>query len=206
MTENRVTTLTLGDSYTIGTGAPPADRWPAQLTRALREEGFSLAEPVYVAKNGWTSADLLHALKDEPLAGPFDTVTLLIGVNDQYDGVPPETYRHQLGNLLEKSIQLAGGEPGRVLCLSIPDWSVTPFAADRDREEIRREIEHFNRIFWEQVQSRGTAYVNLTPLSRQAGENGALLVEDGLHPSGCMYALWVEAILPAAREIFDEHR
>ncbi|MDW8478585.1 MAG: GDSL-type esterase/lipase family protein [Xanthomonadales bacterium] len=191
--------LALGDSYTIGEGVAAEERWPSQLERAFAGEGLALAVEV-LATTGWTTDELAAAMARRGLEGPYELVTLGIGVNDQYRGRPPEAFRAGLAALLGRAIELAGGRAERVLVLSIPDWGVTPFAAasGRDPARIAAEIDAFNAIARAEAEARGAAFVELTALSRELGAGA--LAADGLHPSAAQYALWVERrILPAVR-------
>jgi lysophospholipase L1-like esterase len=119
-------------------------------------------------------------------------------VNNQYRGHEAEAYRTQFGALLARAIGFAGQRPGRVLVLSIPDWSVTPFAAGRDRAAIAVAIERFNAINRAETARLGAHYVDITPISRQAAEDVSLITVDGLHPSGKMYAEWARQALLVA--------
>jgi len=192
--------LALGDSYTIGESVTPAERWPLQLAARLRAEGLPLDDPQIVATTGWTTDELWAGIDRAAPRGPFDLVSLLIGVNDQYRRREASEYAAQFAVLLERAIELAGGLPGRVLVLSIPDWGVTPFAQGRDRAGIRRAIDQFNTLNRQAAQRAGAHYVDVTPLSRQAAIDPALIAADGLHPSGKMYAEWARLALPVARE------
>jgi lysophospholipase L1-like esterase len=191
--------LSLGDSYTIGESVAPADRWPAQLAGMLREEGNDLGEPRIIGQTGWTTDELDAAITSANPRGPFRLVTLLVGVNNQYRGRSAEEYRGEFRGLLQRAIGFAGGRANRVIVLSIPDWGVTPFAAGRDRKQIAREIDHFNRINREETDRAGARYVDITPVSRQAATERELTADDGLHPSGLMYREWARLVLPAAR-------
>ncbi|PFG75276.1 SGNH/GDSL hydrolase family protein [Tepidiforma thermophila] len=194
--------LALGDSYTIGEAVDPAERWPAQLARRLRSAGFDLADPVIIATTGWTTAELAAALDAASPAGPFDLVTLLIGVNDQYRGLPcDESYRARLDALILRAVASAAGDPSRVVVLSIPDWGVTPFANGRDRARIAAEIDAFNEVNRAAAAGAGARWLDVTPVSREAARDPGLLAGDGLHPSAAMYARWVELLLPHARAI-----
>jgi len=196
MTEDSLTFLALGDSYTIGESVDPALGWPVQLAAALREQGVPMRDPLVVARTGWTTDELAAAMDTAALGGPHDLVTLLIGVNNQYRGRGVGEYRSQFLDLLGRAVTLAGGEAGRVLVLSIPDWGATPFAEGRDRGRIAREIDAFNEVNREEAERAAAAYVDVTPISRDATETSSLVAGDGLHPSGEMYARWVGAALP----------
>jgi lysophospholipase L1-like esterase len=194
--------VALGDSYTIGEGVSASERWPAQLAAALRRRGVPIAEPVIVASTGWTTSDLLTALDSisSPLPRSFDLVSLLIGVNDQYRGLGVHVFRDGFEKLLSRALEYAGGEARHVIVVSIPDWGVTPFAAADPRGSIAigGEINQFNAIVRDAARQAETAFVDVTPLSRQAATDRALLAPDGLHPSGAMYASWVELLEPVA--------
>ena len=187
--------LALGDSYTIGESVAPADRWPNGLARALR-----IPEPQIIAKTGWTTDELSAAIDAADPKGPFDLVTLLIGVNNQYRGRSADEYRQQFDALLRRAIGFAGGISRRVVVVSIPDWGVTPYAAGRDRAAIASEIERFNTIGRQETARAGARWVDITPISRRAASEPALIAADGLHPSAAMYGEWVKLIAPVAAE------
>ncbi|MET1024394.1 MAG: SGNH/GDSL hydrolase family protein [Pseudoxanthomonas sp.] len=193
--------LALGDSYTIGEGVPAQDRWPMQLARALRAEGIGLDDPRIIATTGWTTDELQAAIDQAAPTPGFDLVSLLIGVNDQYRGRPLDQYLQQFQALLTRAIGLAGERAQRVIVLSIPDWSVTPFAAGtgRDLGQIAQQIDAFNQDARIACRRRGVAFVDITPVSRHDGDAADMLVADGLHPSAAMYAKWAALASHAAR-------
>jgi lysophospholipase L1-like esterase len=193
--------LALGDSYTIGEGVEPDERWPAQLARRLQSRGIAIDEPMIVAQTGWTTDELGAAMDAARFDPPYALVTLLIGVNNQYRGRSADDYRQEFATLLARAIELGGGRANRVVVVSIPDWGVTGFAREqtRDAAQIAREIDAFNAAATGIVRSRGAAFVDITGRSREAGDDAAMLVGDRLHPSVAQYALWTQAILhPAA--------
>lgn len=196
-------TLALGDSYTIGEGVDEDGRWPTQLARRLRDGGIDVAPPRVIATTGWTTDELAAAIAAEQPLGTFDFVTLGIGVNDQYRGRSVAEYRAQLEPLLHTAVQLAGGRAERMLMLSIPDWGVTRFARaeGRDAGTVAAEIDAFNDAARAMCESGRIAFVDITPVSRDGGDDDAMLVHDGLHPSAAMYARWVEAALPVAHRL-----
>lgn len=182
--------LALGDSYTIGESVAEADRYPVQLAHALK-----MSEPQIIAKTGWTTDELNAAIDKADPHGPYDLVTLLIGVNNQYRGRSADEYRTQFAALLQRAIGFAGGKTRNVVVISIPDWGVTPFAKDRDRAKIGREIDQFNAINREETLRAGARYVDITPESRKAATDATLVAGDGLHPSGKMYSEWTQSIV-----------
>jgi lysophospholipase L1-like esterase len=162
-----------------------------------------LDDPTIIAHTGWTTGDLLAILDEITPHGLFDLVTLLIGVNNQYQGKKIESYRDEFGILLKTSISFACGDPARVVVLSIPDWGVTPFAQGRDRAQIRTDIEQFNIVNREVSLAAGVHYVDISPISRQVRDDPALLAPDGLHFSGKMYTSWVNLLQPVVNNILN---
>jgi lysophospholipase L1-like esterase len=197
--------LALGDSYTIGESVAVTDRWPVQLARQLRKGGIDVADPQIIAKTGWTTDELSIAIDAAKPNGPYALVTLLIGVNNQYRGRDAEQYRKEFAALLERAIAFAGGNPKRVVVVSIPDWGVTPYATGRDRAKIAAEIDHFNAINAEETKRAGARYADVTPASRRVATDTTLVAPDGLHPSAAMYAQWVTVILPQAEAALKGH-
>ena len=199
--------LALGDSYTIGEGVAPSARWPVQLAAALRSRGLSIDEPVIIARTGWTTAELLSAVdaSANDAGRTFDLVSLLVGVNDQYRMLELNTFQIAFDRLVSRAIACAGQRAGRVLLVSIPDWSVTPFARSywRTAREIAAEIDLFNDSVRARALSCGARFVDITPTSRRAASEPELLASDGLHPSALMYADWVRLLVPLAVEILS---
>ena len=190
--------LALGDSYTIGEGVAEAERWPVQLAALLRGRGVPVGDPEIIARTGWTTDELSAAIDAADPHGPYALVSLLIGVNNQYRGRDAEQYRGELADLLRRAVGYAGGDASRVVVLSIPDWSPTPFAGDRDRPRIAYEIDAYNAVNREESARVGARYVDVTAQSRAAGADPAFLADDGLHPSGRSYTEWAALALPAA--------
>jgi lysophospholipase L1-like esterase len=195
--------LALGDSYTIGEAVDEAGRWPMQLARLLRMEGVLVGDPRIIATTGWTTDELDAAITAAEPLGEHDFVTLLIGVNNQYRGRDVEEYRTQFAALLWRAIGFARNRPGRVLVLSIPDWGVTPFAAQsgRDARQIARELDAYNAAAREVCAQRGVAFVDITAVSRARGAEPAMLAGDGLHPSAAMYTEWTRLAFPVAHHL-----
>lgn len=192
--------LALGDSYTIGEGVDAGERWPAQLVRRLHALGIAIDEPAVIARTGWTTDELAAAIEAATPEPPHALVSLLIGVNNQYRGRPLEEYADQFDALLAFAIAEAGDDARRVVVVSIPDWGVTGFARSegRDARAIADAIDAFNARASAAALAAGAAFVDVTRISREAGDAPSMLVADRLHPSAAQYALWVEEILPAA--------
>jgi lysophospholipase L1-like esterase len=186
--------LALGDSYTIGEQVAETERFPMQAAALLREKGYPVKNPEIIATTGWTTAELAQGIAAAHINQTFDIVTLLIGVNNQYRGRSLEEYREEFTALLRQAIAFAGNRPSRVVVLSIPDWSVTPFAAGQDRTKIAAEIAAFNvanKVIAEQWR---VPYLDITPFTREAAADKDLLAADGLHPSGKDYRRWARKL------------
>lgn len=188
--------LALGDSYTIGEQVSFENRFPVQLVKKLGLEGIKVDMPVFVAKTGWTTDELLEAIELNRPDHDYDIVTLLIGVNNQYRGRSLEQYAIEFEALLNKSIYYANNKRDHVFVISIPDYGVTPFGQGKDMNTISREIDLFNAVNQRITQKYDVAYVPITSISRKAFDDTSLVAGDGLHPSGEMYALWVDALFP----------
>ncbi len=198
---SKKTYLALGDSYTIGEAVNYTERFPIQLINRLAAQQIQVNIPDIIAVTGWTTSNLLEAVNTKKPATTYDIVTLLIGVNNQYQGRSIEEYKNEFQQLLYLSIKYAGGKKENVIVISIPDYSVTPFAVNSDKAKIAREIDLFNAANKSITLSAGVQYVDITGISRSS--DPALVAADGLHPSGVQYSLWVDKILPIAANILQ---
>ena len=185
--------LALGDSYTIGQSVGANERWPAQLANALSLKGYNVAEVKYIAQTGWRTDDLAKAINSQQPLTVYNLVSLLIGVNNLYQGGSTQTYTPQFDDLLRTAIQLAGNQPEHVLVLSIPDYAYTPFG--KGNMNISNQIDQFNVVNRVITQNYQVAYIDINPISRLGLAQPYLVASDGLHPSGAMYALWVDEIM-----------
>ena len=188
--------LALGDSYTIGQSVAANERFPAQTVSLLKQQGININNPVYIAQTGWTTANLQSAIASQNPPATFDVVSLLIGVNDQYQGMDTSGYALRFTQLLEKAIQLTGGKKSNVFVLSIPDYSATPFVAAVNKSKVSTEIDWFNAINKRITATYNVSYTDITPSTREAVTNAALVANDNLHPSGLEYKKWAEMLAP----------
>jgi lysophospholipase L1-like esterase len=189
--------LALGDSYTIGQSVEPSQSFPNILTSQLIRAHFNFnVDPTILATTGWTTGNLIDAINQSGLTGKkYDIVTLLIGVNDQYQGLNHDIYRINFKHLLDTAITFAGGNKNRVFVLSIPDYGVTPFADGR-HSVIGPQIDQFNAINKQISNTAEVNYIDITGISRQAAKYPNLIASDGLHPSAEMYTEWVTVLEP----------
>jgi len=191
---SQYTYLGLGDSYTIGESVDVSERWSVQLAKRLNDKGYKVTDPKIIAKTGWTTGNLLTAMNTELEVKKYDLVSVLIGVNNQYQGRSIEEYEQDLNTIFTKAIaHSAKGKEG-VFVVSTPDYGATPFGA-ANAENIGKEIDEFNTVLKRVSEDFGLAYYNITPISKLAKEDSSLVANDGLHPSGEMYKLWVDEFI-----------
>ncbi|TXN34342.1 SGNH/GDSL hydrolase family protein [Flagellimonas hymeniacidonis] len=186
--------LALGDSYTAATSEKKVNSWPVQLAQILKKKGIKINSPEILAKAGWTSTDLIENMEKQQLSNSFGLVGLLIGVNNQYKNKDIDIFKREFPRLLETSIALAKNDPKNVFVLSIPDWSVTPFARFKDKKKIVKELNNYNSIIEEEAKKRDVLFIEITQSSKNAAVNPSLIASDSLHPSKKMYKLWAKKI------------
>ncbi len=188
--------LALGDSYTIGQSVGVHERFPNQTIDLLKAAGANMKYPAeIIAQTGWTTQNLLNGMANanpQPTP-PYDLVTLLIGVNNQYQGLDTAQYRIQFTQCLNKAIEYSGNRKQRVFVLSIPDYGATPFGAG-NAAQIALEIDRFNAINKQVCLQLNIDYTDITPSTRMAVNNPSLVAADGLHPSGLEYAKWAALV------------
>lgn len=195
-----LTYLALGDSYTIGEAVLIQKSFPYQTVQMLRKDGYNFSAPEIIAKTGWTTDDLEEGIKQHRFLAKYDFVSLLIGVNNQYGGREVMKYNMEFEELLKKAIAFAGNKTNRVVVISIPDYSVTPFAQSKDPEKISKEIDVFNSVTKALSIQYKVHYVDITPESKKAMGDTALIAEDGLHPSSKEYKKWAQKMAEIIRQ------
>lgn len=192
--------LSLGDSYTIGESVCTTCRFPEQLKDSL----ISKSDPTnsftlkVIARTGWTTTSLINAIKNENPSKDHDLVTLLIGVNNQYQGKPFSIYETEFPELVNTAIALAKGDKNLVIVVSIPDYAFTPFG--NGDTKISEEIDTYNTFAKNYCIANSIAFVNITDITRLGLQNPDLVATDKLHPSELAYSKFVERLLPIAIE------
>ncbi|MEM0999946.1 MAG: SGNH/GDSL hydrolase family protein [Bacteroidota bacterium] len=189
--------LALGDSYTIGESVAEDQRWPNQLVERLRSKNIWFDSTLIVATSGWTTDELSVGMDDAGLQAPWDLVSLLIGVNNQFRGCPLSDFADEFEQLLLRAVALAGGETGRVFVVSIPDYGYTPFGQG-NQAGISQGIDEFNTASRTITESYGIDYYDITPISRQ--DTSGWVANDNLHPSGSQYTAWVRSFCEAVAD------
>jgi lysophospholipase L1-like esterase len=199
--DSNFTYLALGDSYTIGQGVSESERYPHLTVASLKQYGIQLQTPRYIAQTGWSTSNLQFAISQAEFLRSFDIVTLLIGVNDQYQGKDTSEYRARFTELLKTAIQLAGNRTEGVFILSIPDYSATPFVQQDYKERVRLGIDQFNAINKEITLAMGVTYIDITPLTRMAATDESLLADDLLHYSRKENQQWADLLASSIKGV-----
>ena len=192
--------LALGDSYTIGQSVLSSENFPNQTVQLLNQQNYNFKSPEILATTGWTTDELQNNINSHTFTPPYNFVSLLIGVNNQYRGRSVENYKPEFESLLKQAIQFAGGNANRVIVVSIPDWGVTPFANGRDRAQIAKEIDDYNAANKYISVIYKVNYIDITPGSREAATDLSLVAGDGLHPSAKEYAKWAQKVFAVIKQ------
>ena len=190
--------LALGDSYTIGESVPQQQNFPNQLRNALNGvSGISFDTVNVIATTGWTTNNLTAAIAGQNLEnGGYNLVSLLIGVNNQYQGRPFSEFEVQFPALVDSSVRYAHGDKSHVFIVSIPDYAYTPFGVQTgNQSNISNQIDNYNSLIRSYADSADIKYIDVTTVSRHGLAEPTLVAQDGLHPSSAQYGIWVDSII-----------
>lgn len=194
--------LALGDSYTIGESVCNDCNYPRQLTDSLNKVLKDKTAVKIIAKTGWTTSDLIAGIASESPSKDYDLVTLLIGVNNQYQDKAFSLYEKEFRELLNMAIDFADGKPENVIILSIPDYAFTPFGNKSGKaKNISGELSKYNAFAEKIADEKKVRFENITPITQEGLKNPALVALDGLHPSEIAYKKFVEQIFVLAKTI-----
>jgi lysophospholipase L1-like esterase len=194
--------LSLGDSYTIGQNVCETCRFPEQLKDSLlnriNNSTFTLD---IIAQTGWTTTNLIQAIDDQNPMNDYDLVTLLIGVNNQFQSKPFNLYEEEFPSLIMKAIEFAKYNKSNVMVISIPDYAFTPFGQNYGNPQTTSaQIDTYNAFAQNYCYENDITFVNITDITRQGLNNPELVATDGLHPSSLAYTKFVERLRPIAIE------
>ena len=195
-----LTYLALGDSYTIGHSVCETCRFPEQLRKKLGNlNPKNTCTSKIIATTGWTTTNLIAAINAENPSSNYDLVSLLIGVNNQYQNKPFSIYEKEFPELVNKAIALARGDKSNVIVVSIPDYAFTPVGKQfSNPSKISSEIDNYNAFAQKYCLQQQIEFVSITDITRQGFINPLLVATDGLHPSELAYSAFVERIFPKA--------
>lgn len=192
--------LALGDSYTIGESVPSDQNFPNQIISYLQKNGQKWHQPTIIARTGWRTDQLMQAIEEQSdLKKSYELVTLLIGVNNEFQGEDTVSYRPEFEALLKKAISLTNNDPEKVWVLSIPDYGYTPYGK-RNQSSISPRIDQFNAINATIAKTYKVHYLSITEWTREGLKEPSYVATDGLHPSGEMYKKWARALADSITE------
>lgn len=196
--------LALGDSYTIGHSVCDTCRFPTQLQDTLNTVEHMNGISEIIAKTGWTTTNLIDAIASENPAEDYDLVSLLIGVNNQYQHKPFSLFETEFPILLNDAIKFAAGDKNKVVVISIPDYAFTPYGESTDNEtQISIEIDRYNAFAKQIAAAKGVYFQDITDITRMGLEDPELVASDGLHPSEKAYHKFVERLFEKAKKIIS---
>jgi acyl-CoA thioesterase-1 len=180
--------LAYGDSLVAGYGLPAEEAFPAQLERALEEEGVD-AEVIDAGNSGDTTAAAVARL-DWVLAENPDAAIVVFGGNDGLRGLDPKETYANLDQVLER---LEDEDlPTLLAGMMAPRNLGADYAAEFDAAFPRLADEHdilFYPFFLEGVAARRD-----------------LNQPDGIHPNAEGVAVIVEQMLPKAKMLVERAR
>ena len=191
--ENPYSFIALGDSYTIGEGVNEDERWPNQFVDVAYENGVDFDQPMIIAETGWKTYDLLNAINQTNFSKKYDYISLLIGVNNQFNSRPIDEFEEDLNKLMDEMKRIKKND-GSIIIISIPDWGYTPFGESSDMSDISEQINLFNSSLRKFASTNDLKYVDVTEISRRGINEPDLITNDNLHPSGTMYLEWAKKI------------
>ena len=195
--------LALGDSYTIGESVKTDQRWPHQFVSELRKLGADAVVPDYIATTGWTTSNLLEGIAASLDSNrEYNLVSILIGVNNQYQGLDISIYEPELRNIIDRALEITEQDTTKLFILSIPDYAYTQFG--KGDTIISKEIDVYNEINRGVALEYGITWIDITPISRRGLIEPGLVAGDGLHPSGEQYREWVEKIISKMESFFTK--
>ena len=204
--ENTIQYLALGDSYTIGQSVCEKCTFPAQLKNSLQNTNFKNTFSLkIIAQTGWTTTNLIAAISNENLTPNYDLVTLLIGVNNQFQRQSFSLYEKEFPELVTTSIALAKGDKSKIIVVSIPDYAYTPAGQGfGNTSRISEEINKYNEFARKYCQEKSIPFISVTEITRGGISDKDLVASDGLHPSEKAYRLFVERIAPLAANLLNK--
>ena len=191
--------LALGDSYTVGEGVCNTCKFPIQLKDSISKNASvnTIFTTKIIAQTGWTTSNLKTAIAAQNLDTNYDLVTLLIGVNNQFQGKPFLLYEQEFPELVAIATNKANGDKNRVVVVSIPDYAFTPFG--NGSATISNGILQYNTFAKNYCEQNNITFINITDITQLGLQEPNLVANDGLHPSKIAYSKFVERILPIVK-------
>ena len=174
----------------------------AKTEQQLRDMS-QFGRPLAIDTTGYTSGDIIRAeLPQLALLRP-GFASLLVGVNDVVQGLTAETFGDNAATILDSLLGVL--PPTRIVVVSTPDYTLTPQGARYgDPEAQRARIVRINFVLGQLAAARNIAAVDIFDLSGRVRNEPSLVADDGLHPSGAQYRLWVDRIGPVVERLIRD--
>lgn len=192
-TNKEISYLALGDSYTVGEAVNQEESFPYQLMAQLKNQGYNTTSAEVIAETGWRTDELLKKAKRANKKETYDLVSLLIGVNNEYQGQTVEEFEPEFRACLQHAIDHATKGNKGVFVLSIPDYAYTPFG--KENKKISKRINEFNAVCARIAREKKVKYIDITAISRNGLNDPSFVASDGLHPSAIQYKIWVNSFI-----------
>jgi acyl-CoA thioesterase-1 len=177
--------VVLGDSLSAGYQLPPDEAFPVQLEGALKAKGHDVVV-VNAAVSGDTTSGGLARL-DWSVGEDADAVIVELGANDALRGLPPETTR---GNLNEIVARLTGrGIEVLVAGMLAPRNLGSDFA------------KKFDPIFADVARDHGALHYPF--FLEGVALKPELNLSDGMHPTGEGVSVIVGNVLPLVEQLLS---
>ena len=197
---NTITFLALGDSYSVGEGLEGEQNWPERLFDSIRKNDDTMK---IIAETGFSTNELIQAFNNTLLQKRYNLISIQIGVNDQFRGNTTDLFKQDFQKLIQIIKENEMTKLASVFVVSIPDWGATPFGSSWDRGRVTFEIDEFNRIIQGVCNTNNILFIDITKLSRKDPNNWIFVAPDGLHPSSLMYGLWLNKIIPLVKKLLN---
>lgn len=178
---NTVTYVAIGASDTFGIGAndPYTENWAADLAQKLGNN-------YHLINLGIPSITVHDALKEElPVAldAHPGLVTIWLAVNDLADGVPVDSYSHDL-NVLISRLQ-AGSPHVRIAMADVPDLTLLPYFSSYNPQSLSNLVKAYNTAIASIARQHHVILVDLSGFDLK--DFPEYISNDGLHPSTIGY-------------------
>jgi lysophospholipase L1-like esterase len=192
------THVALGDSTSVGYGAPPGAGYVDHVFEELRAREPA-ARLVRLGRNGATAGAVAARQLAPALAERPAFATLSVGGNDLWRGVPLATTRE---HLLDIGRRLAEAEVA-VVVSNLADLSCAPVArlAEQQlglpRALVRQRVGDVNAVIAEVAARYGLHLYDLHDATwADLADRPEYFCADGFHPSALGYRAWADGLRP----------
>jgi lysophospholipase L1-like esterase len=196
-----VTYVAVGDSTGVGVGAGRDGGYPARLLKRIKQERPK-AKLVNLCVSGATSEDLVREQLEQAIAARPTLITVAIGINDMGHYVAVEKFARNFEEIVRR---LKTETSARIVVSNLPDISFAPVAPVTMREQLRAQINLFNRHIAEIVERHEVSLVDAyTETHAVIPAHPEFFSDDGFHPSDAGYEYWAKSMWPAVKAAIDK--